>query len=65
MIYRPNREAIEGRLRALTVTHDSIARGLSNVEVVRPSSEVRHVEGHIELPTSAEGRRVAVSEEWK
>ena len=33
----------------LTVTHYAVPRGLRDMEVIRPSCQVGHVEGHIEL----------------
>lgn len=37
------------RRKRLTVTHDPIAGGFGDMEVVRPTGQVRHVEGHVEL----------------
>ena len=32
-----------------TITHYPVARTFSNMEIIRPSSQVRHVEWHVEL----------------
>lgn len=35
--------------RELTITHDSVTRTFSNVEIIRPSCQVGHIEGHVKL----------------
>lgn len=50
------------RRKRLTVTHNPIARGLGNMEVVRPTGQVRHVEGHVELHRH---QRTVSQSHWK
>lgn len=44
------------KAREHTITHDPVSRTFGDMEVVRPSSQVGHVEGHVELKVVQENQ---------
>lgn len=40
---------MQKKAKRLTVTHNSVPRSFSNMEIIRPSRKIGHVEGHVKL----------------